>query len=117
MRMVMLSGTMAMGVWKRARYRALQEQIESHSRNKDSGKHGEKGISLLRQNVFLSIKRHRAEEIHTRGMRGGHDESEQKRVPGRTSRSDEVCGDNRLAVSWFERMKGSEARSNNGCDE
>ena len=42
-------------------------------------------------------------------MGGGNHDSEQHGVRGCAARTDQVCGDDGLAVSRLERMKGTEA--------
>ena len=74
-----------------------------------AGEYAQPGVKLFGHDVARGIEGDGAQRENSRGMRGGDDEAQQKRMASGAARADQVGGYDRLAVTGLERVQRSQS--------
>ena len=86
-----------------------KEHVAAEPSNRDTGERAQPGIELLGHDIARSIQGDRSESENTRRMRDSDDQAKKKSMTRCSLRSDEIGGDDRLAMTRLQGVETSKA--------
>src|SRR5271163_1178398 len=86
---------------------AANKEREAKSRNQQSRPDAQPRVESFREDPLRCVERNDAKSVHRYRMGRGYDRTEQHRMTGLTMRSNQISGDQRLAMPGFKRVKST----------
>jgi hypothetical protein len=84
---------------------AAPEHVESEEGDGEPGSDAQPGVEMVRHNVLRRIKRDQPKRVDPCGVCGGHDQTEEQGVGGRSLRPHQVGRHDGFSVSRLERVQ------------
>src|SRR5947209_9977391 len=84
---------------------SLKKKVHPHKSDGQTGNDSQPWIQVLRNNMFLNIKRNGSKQENSGGVAGGYEHAENPRMKSCAVRSHEISSDERFAVAGLKCVK------------